>query len=178
MAGYPRRQQVLVEEANLTLRGLSTQTIFIPVGLPCAGKTSFFRCLSDMDGVGDNLALVSPDEIREEVYPGYAAGMIPFSSMDNGEIFPRAYARMERYILDGWDVWFDAVNGNHGARLMIYGHAERVRREAEFKGGDLLRDPVSGRAARHHHHPQRGEPGRPPSPTEGEVAEVVGRAAE
>ena len=122
----------------MTSKRLPNQTIFIPVGLPCAGKTSFFQCLSEMPGVGDNVALISPDEIREEVYPGYAAGLVPFRDIDNGEIFPKAYTRMEGRILDGWDIWFDAVNVSQGSRLMIYGCAEATTRlNPNFVGGDL-----------------------------------------
>lgn len=121
----------------MTSKRLTNQTIFIPIGLPCAGKSSLFRCLSEMSGIGENLALVSPDEIREEIYPGYSAGLIPFKDIDNAEIFPRAYARMERHIIDGWDVWFDAINSNRGSMLMVFGRAEMVRRNPNFSGGDL-----------------------------------------
>jgi hypothetical protein len=90
-----------------------------------------------MSGVGDNLALVSPDDIREEIYPGYSAGLVPFIDIDNDEIFPRAFARMERHIIEGWDIWFDAINISDHARSDVFVHAEYAKMDPEFSGGEL-----------------------------------------
>ena len=116
---------------------LPNQTIFIPVGLPCAGKSTFFRELIDLPGVGDNVALVSPDDIRDELYPGYSTGLVPFCDIDNPEVFSKANDRMDGHLLDGWDVWFDAVNTSLLARDMIRYEAEATRSSPEFTGGDL-----------------------------------------
>jgi len=89
---------------------LEGQTVFLPVGMPCSGKSTMFKAAASLPGIGENLSLVCPDAIREELHPGYEAGVVRFGDIDNLMIFEKAEDQLYRLIVDGYDVWFDAMN--------------------------------------------------------------------
>lgn len=113
---------------------LDGQTVFIPVGLPCCGKSTMFKALASLEGVGENLALVSPDCIREELYPGYEAGAVPFDKIDNSDVFDRSHALLHRFVVDGYDVWFDALNLRSVSRHAIRSEVQMAELDPAFSG--------------------------------------------
>jgi predicted kinase len=110
---------------NEEINDLLKQYIYIPIGLPCCGKSTFFKAMRD-DNNFFPVQLASPDKMREEYYPGYEAGEIPFDKIDQGMIFLKAERKMEDHLIDGFDVWFDATNLHYKSRLVLYHRGEAI----------------------------------------------------
>lgn len=103
-------------------------TAYVPIGLPCSGKTTFGNRLSEI--LSGSLLSLGPDDIREHLYPGYAEGLIPFEDMDLEYTFDVARVWADDILRNGYSLWWDAVNTNpvHRAEV-IYNcrkHAERI----------------------------------------------------
>ncbi len=109
---------------NEEINDLLKQYLYIPIGLPGCGKSTFFKVMRDNEDFPTKLA--SPDKIREEYYPGYEAGEIPFADIDQELIFLEAERRMEDYLLDGFNVWFDALNLYYKSRLVLFHRGEAI----------------------------------------------------
>jgi len=71
--------------------------LIIPVGLPGSGKSSFADTLNGIE-------IISPDEIRLEVYDGYPSELI---REKEEEVWRVAYKRLEN---SNENVYFDATN--------------------------------------------------------------------
>jgi hypothetical protein len=93
------------------------RTIYLPVGLPAAGKSTLGHALQliyQRYNLGP-LHVFGPDVVREQMYPGYDAGLVPFKKINNRQVFDRAYARGRRLLKTG-DLWWDAVNTHSALR--------------------------------------------------------------
>lgn len=93
------------------------RTVYVPVALPGAGKTTFGNKLAELlDG---SLLSMGADDVRECLHPGYSDGKIPFEDMDLGHIFDVAYEWATDILRNGYDLWWDAVNTNVKHRCMV-----------------------------------------------------------
>jgi predicted kinase len=112
---------VMSEEISNLLK----QYLYIPVGLPGCGKSTFFQTMRDSKDFFP-VKLASPDVIREEYYPGYEAGEIPFEEIDQEMAFLESERRMQDYLIDGFDVWYDATNLLYKSRMVLYHLGEAI----------------------------------------------------
>ena len=81
--------------------------LLVLVGIPGAGKTTYARRLCARCPA---VRLISPDEFRERLYPGYQAGRSDIYRMDNDRIFRLAYRAVTEALAAGKDVVFDATS--------------------------------------------------------------------
>jgi len=101
------------------------QNLYIPIGLPCCGKSTFYkRMISHPDFCSTKI--IGPDIIRERLFPGYEDGLIPFENIDQEVAFLIAEREMEDYLLDGYSVWFDAMNTHYKSRLILFHRGQAV----------------------------------------------------
>lgn len=107
--------------------------IYIPVGMPCCGKTTFYNTIKNLEEFTP-VQIASPDIVREREYPGYEAGTVPFESIDQYCVFLKAHREMEDFLLNGYSVWFDAMNCHIKSRKVIFHRAEAVSYEPSFFG--------------------------------------------
>lgn len=112
---------------------LEGQTVFLPAGMPCSGKSTMFEAAASLPGIGENLALVCPDAIREDLHPGYEAGVVPFEDIDNMMVFEKADDQLYRLVVDGYDVWFDAINLHPHRRGRMF-EVELAEEDPAFSG--------------------------------------------
>lgn len=92
-------------------------TVYVPIALPAAGKTTFGNRLAEK--LGGSLLSMGADDVRERLYPGYSEGKIPFESMDLAYTFDVAYEWATDILRNGYDLWWDAVNTNIKHRGMV-----------------------------------------------------------
>lgn len=81
--------------------------LLVLVGIPGAGKSTF---AAQAQKHNHSLCIVSPDTVRERLYPGYAAGEGDHHTMDHRAVFRLAYRETEEALLTGHDVIFDATS--------------------------------------------------------------------
>ncbi len=90
--------------------------LLVLVGIPGAGKTTYARQLLARC---PSLRLVSPDLVREELYPGYARDAVAHEQIDNRRVFSQAFGEVRTALVAGQDVIFDATNLTIDARHML-----------------------------------------------------------
>lgn len=82
-------------------------TLFILMGIPCSGKSTYakkFFCES-------NTIIISTDEIRKEL-----TGTYKYSQKTNNAVFETAKSRVEYYLSRNFNVYFDATNTKKSSR--------------------------------------------------------------
>jgi len=99
--------------------------VYIPIGMPCCGKTTFYNTMKELEEFTP-VQVASPDLVREELYPGYEAGNILFGDIDQEQVFLQAHRNMEDLLLDGYNVWFDAINTPIKSRMVLFHRAEAI----------------------------------------------------
>lgn len=103
-------------------------TVYVPVALPAAGKTTFGNRLSEF--FGGSLLSMGADDVRECLHPGYSKGQVPFEEMDIGHVFEVAYGWATDILRNGYSLWWDAVNTNKTHRGIVIEncrpHADRI----------------------------------------------------
>lgn len=77
------------------------KTLYVPVGIPASGKTTYGNLMAKNN---PNLRIVSPDEIRKELYGD------PNIQGDGKKVFAIAYNAAATLLDLGHDVYFDATN--------------------------------------------------------------------
>ena len=86
------------------------KTVYVPVGLPGCGKTTFGNALGEAcDGW---VLSMGADDVRDALYPGYSAGTVAFEDMDLTRTFAVAYEWATDILNAGYSLWWDAVNTN------------------------------------------------------------------
>jgi predicted kinase len=89
-------------------------TLFIPVGIPGSGKSTWAR------EVLPDAAVVSSDEIRKEFFGSLvAAHDEETKARNNAAVFLEFHRRIVVNLADGFDVLADATNLNHEARTKL-----------------------------------------------------------
>lgn len=86
-------------------------TLYIPIGIPGSGKTTYGKDLSYVD---ENLVIVSPDKVRGILY-----GDISIQG-DGREVFSIAYYEAIKALKSGKNVYFDATNLTPWTRFRLY----------------------------------------------------------
>lgn len=84
------------------------KTVYMPIGLPGCGKTTFGNNLSKQSS--GKILSIGLDDIREYLYPGYSKGIIPFENMDIENILNITEKWCKDILNNKYDLWFDAVN--------------------------------------------------------------------
>ena len=81
--------------------------LVVVVGIPGSGKTTYARRLQARCRA---MRLVSPDLIRDQLYPGYEQGLVDHRQVNHRRIFDLAYQEVAAALAAGEDVIFDATN--------------------------------------------------------------------
>jgi predicted kinase len=90
----------------------SPPTLYIPIAIPGAGKTTWTRRVLDANWV-------SSDNIRERMWPGE-----PYDMTRNPEVFERYYGDIDLF-LPYWNIIADATNLGAFARVKLYEIAQK-----------------------------------------------------
>ncbi|MHB9132089.1 MAG: AAA family ATPase [Armatimonadota bacterium] len=81
--------------------------LLVLVGIPGSGKTTYAQQLAARCPTA---RLVSPDLIRERLYPGYAEGRIDVRKINDQHVFRLAYHEAGSALATGYHVIFDATS--------------------------------------------------------------------
>jgi len=95
--------------------------VFVTVGAPACGKSSFYHKISAEDdwGMSDTPAYISSDDIREELF-GTA-----YDQSDPSQVFALVNERAESYLAKGVSVYLDATHAKYAWRLAALNLAHR-----------------------------------------------------
>jgi len=107
------------------LEEIMARYIIIPIGLPGSGKTHLYNAAKKVYSPF-LLQFCSPDAVREQVYPGYEEGYIPFDEIDQTAMFVTAHRDMEDALLYGDNAYFDATNLTIEARTVVYHRGQAI----------------------------------------------------
>jgi predicted kinase len=93
------------------------------VGIPGSGKTTYAdrlraRC--------PQLCVVSPDAVREQLYPGYAQGLVEHRLINHRRVFGMAYRAIAAALAAEHPVLFDATSLTAGSRHGLIALARRA----------------------------------------------------
>lgn len=81
--------------------------VVVLVGIPGSGKTTYAHRLLARCPI---LVYISPDAVREQLYPGYALGQVDVRHIDDHRVFRLAYGATAEALADGRSVLFDATS--------------------------------------------------------------------
>ncbi|MHB9023162.1 MAG: AAA family ATPase [Armatimonadota bacterium] len=81
--------------------------LLVLVGIPGSGKSSY---ASRLQARCPGVCVISPDALRQQLYPGYEDGRVDVRHIDDHRIFQRAYAALAEALHAGRDVLFDATS--------------------------------------------------------------------
>lgn len=90
--------------------------IFMLGGFPGSGKSTIAKALQE---ARPGSVLIQSDVIRHELFPTPIYDG-PEGRTQNGILFPEIHRRIDRAVMSGSDVIYDATNLNHRARAPIY----------------------------------------------------------
>lgn len=96
--------------------------LIVLVGIPGSGKTTYARRLLARCPM---MKSVSPDSIRDKIYPGYEQGLVEHAVINQQLIFGIAYRELGKALAAGHDVIFDATNLTRAARKPLVRLAQR-----------------------------------------------------
>jgi predicted kinase len=81
--------------------------LLVLVGIPGSGKSTY---ASRLQARRPGLNIISPDIIRQELYPGYEEGRVDVRHIDDHHVFRLAYHAVAEALQAGRDVLFDATS--------------------------------------------------------------------
>lgn len=93
-----------------------TKKLYILVGLPGSGKTTWARSFLESEVVD----VISTDDIRDELHPG-----IQHDGARNAEVFDLFHHRLATYLAMGLDVVADATSMKRAHRNTLYSIADK-----------------------------------------------------
>lgn len=105
---------------------MSRPRLLVLVGIPGAGKTTYAARLHTYD---PSMQVISPDIIREQLYPGYDEGRVDVRCIDDRRVFRAAYRTTAEALQHGHDVIFDATSLTFTRRKKLIDIARRYDAE-------------------------------------------------
>jgi len=86
-----------------------------------------------------SITFISPDAIREELYPGYELGQVEHRHIDHHRVFRMAYHAVAEVLHARWDVLFDATSltVTRRRKLVLLAHREQAATSARYFPIDL-----------------------------------------
>lgn len=110
------------DEKGLNNRGVKKNKFYMMIGIPCSGKS--YYCKDTYNN--SNTIIISTDEIRKEI-----TGSYEYEKDSNNLVFDIAKNRINQFLIDGYNVVFDATNTNSMYRKRILKIAKNNKCKSE-----------------------------------------------